>query len=198
MPVTAGSQFPPAPPALDEFISPGGCPSSEQLAQLAADTPFSQSQVRQHYVRFRLLGGGRDTVNVEALGAQIPSIAENPLLGLGVAAVSHGKKTMTFPQWLSFMSVFAWNAGDDVRTRFLFQIYDRDMDGRISPEDLRRTVSTLCQDSMTADETQQVVNATFAECDLDRDGYLSEAEFAAASEGCDLADRMKMVFPSFP
>jgi len=55
----------------------------------------------------------------------------------------------------------------------VFQAFDRDQDGLISPMELRRVFSRLGE-KIPEDEFEQMI----AEADLDGDGYLNYAEFS--------------------
>eukprot|EP01062_Namystynia_karyoxenos_P048452 TRINITY_DN36877_c0_g1_i1.p1 TRINITY_DN36877_c0_g1~~TRINITY_DN36877_c0_g1_i1.p1 ORF type:complete len:227 (+),score=79.48 TRINITY_DN36877_c0_g1_i1:88-681(+) len=168
------------------------------LVDAQRGTPFSRAQVQQLYARFRRLTGEADQLSVAGLAEQLPKQAENPLLSLCVSAAANGGSSMSFKQWLGLMTVFAWNCDPKARVGFLFKIYDRDRDGRISPGDLRSTLSQLSGESLPPGDLDQLVNFTFAECDKDRDGFISVEEFAQSHPYEDLADRLSMTMPSFP
>jgi len=68
------------------------------------------------------------------------------------------------------------------RTDFLFKVFDLNKDGLISPGELRGMLSAAMTEHdlpVSMVEIQKMVDATFAEYDANKDGYINLDEFAA-------------------
>ncbi|EIE25203.1 EF-hand [Coccomyxa subellipsoidea C-169] len=72
------------------------------------------------------------------------------------------------------------------RAEFAFQLYDKDGDGFVSPEELLAVLRMIMGRGLSEKALEQIVAATVAEHDKDGDGLLSQSEFksllAASSE----------------
>ncbi|KAK6178711.1 hypothetical protein SNE40_011232 [Patella caerulea] len=88
-----------------------------------------------------------------------------------------GSGNMSFDDFLDMFSVFSEAAPRDIKTAYGFRIYDFDGDNYLSRPDLEKTLTSLTQDELTAEEVAFVVDKVLEEADLDDDGMLSYIEF---------------------
>lgn len=68
------------------------------------------------------------------------------------------------------------------RTEFLFKVFDLNKDGLISPGELRGMLSAAMTEHdlpVSMVEIQKMVDATFTEYDVNKDGYINLDEFSA-------------------
>ena len=72
-----------------------------------------------------------------------------------------------------------------------FRIYDADDDGFVAPADLLRQLQATNRRGLSAAQLQQVVAATVAEFDADRDGRLNFDEFRALAAAASSGERAK-------
>ena len=73
-------------------------------------------------------------------------------------------------------------AATEAKTRFVFKIYAPAGAERIAPADLRELLVAVLKEngiSLTGHQVDEVVRGTFAQADIDGDGYISYAEWKA-------------------
>ena len=61
-------------------------------------------------------------------------------------------------EFAQLMSTFSMRASRETKLRFAYQVYDDDDDGKISREDLRRTMKTIVQDNMEEEFLEEVLD----------------------------------------
>ncbi len=81
---------------------------------------------------------------------------------------------LTFP---SLVSAITRLSTPSEKLRFVFDFYDTDKDGFISPQDLFKSVQLMCKDNSTPTQLSELVRRTFREFDIDNDGLISFSEF---------------------
>jgi len=89
-------------------------------------------------------------------------------------------KVINFREFLCGLSVFCKKGTLEEKLRFSFNVYDVDGDGNISRNELHMMLkASLFENHMDLSEDQMValVDATFAEADLNGDGLISYDEY---------------------
>jgi serine/threonine-protein phosphatase 2B regulatory subunit len=99
---------------------------------------------------------------------------------------TRGDGTLSFEEFVTGLSVFHPDASKDEKTQFAFEVYDLRGTGAITREDVRRMlVAVLRQNAtmtLTEEQTEQVLDKTFDDVDLSKDGVISLTEFKALVE----------------
>ena len=128
--------------------------------------------------RFSEMDADKDgQVTLEDLGNLHPDMGENPLLERTFNVMKDSTTdTVTFQSLMHAISRLSSSSEED-KLQFIFDIYDLDRDGFISPEDLFKCVKLMCKDNLTSIQLTQLVRRTFREIDTDCDGKISFSEF---------------------
>ncbi|KEG10876.1 calcineurin B subunit [Trypanosoma grayi] len=167
--------------------------SPEVVRKLQESTTLSEAQIVRLHKRFATLdheGKGfisRDTFNT------ISSVASNPLLGRVLAVVdTNGDDKINFMEFAKALSVFSPEADKQEKLRFTYMMYDIDRDGKISNRDLYETLKIMVGSNLTGVQLQQIVDKTFIEVDLNRDGYITFDEFEKLALLTSFGDRLNL------
>lgn len=169
--------------------------SSAEIRDIRQSTPLSEAQILRLYNRFvRLDVGNRGTISIEDLN-EIPGIASNPLVSRVVAVMDadHDGR-VTFSEVARALAVLSPQMPKESKLRFIFKIYDVDGDGMVSNKDLFETLGVMVGDNLTGIQIQQIVDKTFIEADLDRDGYITFEDFQRLAAGGDFGERLNLHF----
>nr|AGE15429.1 calcineurin B subunit [Trypanosoma cruzi] len=171
----------------------GSSLTPEEMRQLREATAFSEAQIVRLQKRFATLAqGGRGVLTAEALSS-ISSVASNPLLGRVLAVLdTSGDGKIDFMTFAKALAVFSPQADKRERLRFTFKMYDVDGDGKISNKDLFETLTIMVGTNLTGVQLQQIVDKTFIEVDLNRDGYITFEEFEKLSLLNNFGDRLSL------
>lgn len=142
----------------------------------------------------------------------LPQISSNPLATRMIAIFDEdGGGDVDFQEFVSGLSAFSSKGNKEEKLRFAFRVYDIDRDGFISNGELfivlKMMVGSNLKDQqlqqvrlnhprssdqdMRAD-TQQIVDKTIMEADLDRDGKISFEEFTKMVENTDVSMSMTL------
>merc|ERR1712000_526741 len=101
----------------------------------------------------------------------IPSLSSNPLLDRVLSVFdSNNDHNVDFREFVRALAIFSPDVEKKEKLMFTFKMYDIDGDGKISNRDLFRTLQIMVGSNLTDVQLQQIVDKTFVETDLDRDG----------------------------
>ena len=93
---------------------------------------------------------------------------------------------LTFEEFVKGLSVFHPQATRDEKTEFAFRVYDLRGTGAIEREDVREMLEAVLRQSkamtLTKEMMEAVLNKTFEDCDLTKDGVISMKEFKTLVE----------------
>ena len=93
---------------------------------------------------------------------------------------------LSFEEFVVGLSVFHPNATRKEKTEFAFKVYDLRGTGMIDRDDVRRMLVAVLRQStsmmLTKEMIEQVLDQTFEDCDLTKDGVISLKEFEALVE----------------
>ncbi|KAA0200797.1 Calcineurin b subunit [Fasciolopsis buskii] len=82
----------------------------------------------------------------------------------------------------------------DAKLRFLFGMYDLDMDNMISRNELLGMLQMMVGANITIEQINNIGERTMAEADLDGDGFISYDEFVQAFDNVDIEQKMSIRF----
>ncbi|CAH8590518.1 unnamed protein product [Dicrocoelium dendriticum] len=174
-----------------------------EVDEIAAETGFTPRQIYRLYNRFAAL----DKNNVGILRRHdlllIPELAINPL---GDRIVNEFFKDcheeLNFREYMRKLARFRkvkasqstkFNSRD-AKLRFLFGMYDLDMDDRISRGELLGMLQMMVGANITVEQINNIGDRTLAEADLDGDGYISYDDFVKAFDNVDIEQKMCIRF----
>lgn len=172
-----------------------GSMDAQDLAELQRDSNLSQAQIQKLYKRFRKLDkDGNGEISREEFMA-IPSLSSNPLLDrvLSVFDTNHDHN-VDFREFVRALAIFSPDVDKKEKLFFTFKMYDIDGDGKVSNRDLFRTLQIMVGSNLSDVQLQQIVDKTFIEADLDRDGYISFPEFEKIVTGSDYGEKLTLQF----
>lgn len=180
--------------AAEMSASPPRLSSSEMLS-LRQSTSLTEAQILRLFNRFvKLDSGNRGTISKEDFNA-VPGLACNPLVQRVVAVMDRDKDgRVNFAEVAQAFAVLSPQVPKESKLRFTFQIYDVDEDGKISNKDLFETLRVMVGDNLTGIQIQQIVDKTFIEADLDRDGYITFEDFQRLAASGDFGERLNLNF----
>ncbi|CAH8874923.1 unnamed protein product [Trichobilharzia szidati] len=174
-----------------------------EVEEIAEETGFSPKQIYRLYNRYSAL----DKTNAGYLRRHdfllIPELAINPL---GDRIVNEffkdSQEELNFRQFVRklarFRKVRSQQSTEfnnrDAKLRFLFGMYDLDMDGRISSNELLGMLQMMVGANITVEQINNIGERTMAEADLDGDGYISYEEFVQAFDNVDIEQKMSIRF----
>lgn len=169
--------------------------SASEMEELKRTTALSETQIIRLHNRFMKLDvDQKGKISKEEFN-QIPGLECNPLVERVIAVMDNDNDgRVTFSEVAAALSVLSPQVPKDIKLRFTFQIYDVDRDGKVSNKDLFETLRVMVGSNLSAIQVQQIVDRTFIEVDLDRDGYITFDDFLRLSSSGDFGERLKLDF----
>ncbi len=169
--------------------------TQEELQELQKGTSLSHTQILRLHKRFRKLDkDGNGAISREEFNA-VPALAANPLLERVLTVFDKdGDKNVDFKEFVHALAVFSNEVDKREKLLFTYKMYDIDGDGKISNKDLFQTLQIMVGTNLTEIQLQQIVDKTFIEADLDRDGYITFPEFEKIVMSGDYGDKLTLQF----
>ena len=169
--------------------------TSEELSELQKGNSLSQAQILKLHKRFRKLDkDGNGEISRDEF-MSIPSLSSNPLLDRVLSVFdSNNDHNVDFREFVRALAIFSPDVEKKEKLMFTFKMYDIDGDGKISNRDLFRTLQIMVGSNLTDVQLQQIVDKTFVETDLDRDGFISFQEFEKVVTGSDYGEKLTLNF----
>lgn len=169
--------------------------TQEELQELQKGTSLSHTQILRLHKRFRKLDkDGNGTISREEF-TSFPALAANPLLERMLCVFdTDGDKNVDFKEFVRALAVFSNEVEKKDKLLFTYKMYDIDGDGKISNKDLFQTLQIMVGTNLTEIQLQQIVDKTFIEADLDRDGYITFPEFEKIVMASDYGDKLTLQF----
>uniref|UniRef100_A0A1A9VFC4 EF-hand domain-containing protein n=1 Tax=Glossina austeni TaxID=7395 RepID=A0A1A9VFC4_GLOAU len=154
------------------------CPPSD-MQILRNTTNLKTGEISHLYKRFCLLGKDSPSFPPKRLAKRhfltVGHLARNPILAILLKAMFKERKTLTFVNFARFLSIFQANTlktkkeqlvmTSEKKKRLLFSMYDTDMDGIISHEDLIVIVHRLYGDLMSSQQVLETAATMIFEMD---------------------------------
>jgi len=167
----------------------------EEVEELQKGTTFTPAQIMKLHKRFRKLDANDDgEISREEFRA-IPQLQSNPLLDRVLTIFdTDGNQLVDFREFVKALAIFSNQCEKREKLHFTFQIYDIDGDGKISNKDLFKTLQIMVGTNLSEVQLQQIVDKTFIEADLDRDGYITFPEFEKIVNSSDFGDKLTLQF----
>jgi len=96
----------------------------------------------------------------------------------------NGDRFINFPEFVRANLMLGPNSSDLDRLKFSFQVFDLNGDGYISKEELLSILKDSLEESLllTDDQMMEMVDSTFNEVDLNKDGKISFEEYQFMSK----------------
>ena len=169
--------------------------TQEELEQLQEGTSLTQAQILRLHKRFKKLDkDGNGTISREEFNS-IPALAANPLLERVLTVFdTDGDQNVDFKEFVRALAIFSNEVEKREKLLFTFKMYDIDSDGKISNKDLFQTLQIMVGTNLTEVQLQQIVDKTFIEADLDRDGFITFPEFEKIVMSSDYGDKLTLQF----
>lgn len=169
--------------------------TAEEVADLQRGNTLTQAQIMKLHKRFKKLDkDGNGEISKEEFHA-VPALAANPLLDRVLAVFdTNGDKSVDFREFVRALAIFSNDVDKREKLLFTFKMYDIDGDGKISNKDLFQTLQVMVGNNLTEVQLQQIVDKTFIEGDLDRDGYINFVEFERIVNNSDYGDKLTLQF----
>jgi serine/threonine-protein phosphatase 2B regulatory subunit len=169
--------------------------TQEELLELQKGTSLSHTQILRLHKRFRKLDkDGNGTISRDEFNS-VPALAANPLLERVLTVFdTDGDKNVDFKEFVRALAVFSNEVEKREKLLFTYKMYDIDGDGKISNKDLFQTLQIMVGTNLTEIQLQQIVDKTFIEADLDRDGYITFPEFEKIVLASDYGDKLTLQF----
>jgi serine/threonine-protein phosphatase 2B regulatory subunit len=167
--------------------------TGDELSELQKGNSLTQAQIMKLHKRFKKLDtDGSGDIDRNEFKA-IPSLASNPLIDRVLSIFdADGNGTVSFQEFVRALSIFSPDTPTENKQRFLFALYDADNDGKISNRDLYRVLQIMVGSNLSDTQLQQIVDKTFIEADLNRDGYLDFAEFQKILGHSDVGEKLNL------
>ena len=169
--------------------------TQEELTELQKGNSLTQAQILKLHRRFKKLDkDGNGEISREEFHS-IPQLAANPLLDRVLTVFdTNGDKSVDFREFVRALAIFSNDVEKREKLHFTFKMYDIDGDGKISNKDLFLTLQVMVGNNLTDVQLQQIVDKTFIEGDLNRDGYIDFAEFEKIIVSSDFGDKLTLQF----
>eukprot|EP00756_Hemistasia_phaeocysticola_P011902 Hpha_TRINITY_DN15157_c0_g1::TRINITY_DN15157_c0_g1_i1::g.129974::m.129974/K06268/PPP3R, CNB; serine/threonine-protein phosphatase 2B regulatory subunit len=169
--------------------------SAEELDELQRGTTFTHEQIVKLHKRFRKLDtDGNGEISWDEFES-IEQLQQNPLLGRVLTIFdTDGNKSVDFREFVKALAIFSNDCEKQEKLHFTFRIYDIDGDKRISNRDLFQTLQIMVGSNLTDVQLQQIVDKTFIEADMNRDGFIDFQEFVKVVEASDFGDKLTLQF----
>ncbi|CDS37236.1 Calcineurin B homologous protein 1 [Echinococcus granulosus] len=174
----------------------------EEVAEISAETGFSAKQIHRLYNRYTTLDRSKAGYLKRQDFLLIPELAINPLGDRIINEFFKGGEELNFREFMQKVARFRKPNSSGVteynnreaKLRFLFGMYDLDVDNRISRSELLSVLQMMVGASVTMEQINRIGERTMAEADVDGDGYITYDEFKAAVESVDIENKMSIHF----
>ncbi|CCI42495.1 hypothetical protein ABG067_006984 [Albugo candida] len=138
---------------------------------------LSEEQICEFKEAFSLFDkDGDGTITTKELGTVMRSLGQNPteaeLQDMINEVDADGNGTIDFPEFLTMMSRKMKDTDAEEEIRNAFQVFDKNLDGFITPAELRHIMTNLGE-KLTDEEVDEMIR----EADLDGDGKINYEEF---------------------
>lgn len=181
---------------------------THEIAMISAETGFSSGQIKRLYNRFTSL-------DKEGLGhltktslTSIPELHVSPLRDciIDVLISDHGTNgQLNFRQFVNVLATFRRknNPSDDTgmnsrenKLKFVFSMYDRDKDGKISKSEILAILNLLVGTNLPEEQMNSIAERTIAELDDTGVTGITYEKFKMTLAKIDIEDKMSMKFIS--
>jgi Ca2+-binding EF-hand superfamily protein len=148
--------------------SPGAL-TNDDIKKLTTETDIKKGDIKKIHKKFVALDKEKKGyVTINDL-VEIPEIEANPLRFHIGQYLSNGNKNdiIGFEKFLKLIDIFMNKKTDD-QTKFMFDLFDFDKDGKISSEDMLVNFKLLLGNTMPEDQIKEIVEKTIIEYSTDQ------------------------------
>lgn len=179
-----------------------------EIEQIANETGFSSGQIKRLYNRFKSLDKEQQGYLTKSALTGIPELHVSPLRDriIDVLINDYGSdNTLNFRQFAKVLSTFrrknspSDNVGPHSREnklRFVFSVYDRDKDNKISKEELMSILHLLVGANLPEEQMNSIAERTILELDETGLTGITFEKFCSTLAKIDIEDKMSMKFIS--
>jgi calcineurin B family protein 1 len=180
-----------------------------EIEVITKETGFSSGQVKRLYARFNSLDKDKTGYLTKNTLVQIPELRVSPLRDRIIEVLISDYGTdgrLNFRQFANVLATFRRknSPSDDIgphtrenKPRFVFNVYDRDKDERISKDELLSILSLLVGANLPEEQMNAIAERTIAE--LDENGAttgITYEDFCKTLAKIDIENKMSMKFVS--
>jgi len=168
----------------------------DEVEELSKETLLSPNEINRLYKRFKTLDKDRKNCILLKEFLSIPELAMNPLANrILVVFDKSQRKQLVFKEFIENLSVFSIKTPREKKLKFAFDVYDVDLDGYISKDDLFYIIKLLVGINLNDDQVASLVNQTIIDADtLDLDGKISFQEFKRSMFDVDFSSILTIEF----
>lgn len=160
---------------------------SKELKSLVEKTKFSGDEIKALYHQFRVIkeadeGATAELINREefqrALGCKSSFFVDRVF----VLFDENGDGYINFSEFACGISILSPKGTFAMKVSFAFDIYDLNADGKIDKSELNKLLAAALSENnvpLSGAQVDALVDATFAQADTNRDGYIDRKEFTA-------------------
>jgi calcineurin B homologous protein 1 len=171
----------------------------DEISEIATETGFTSKQIQRLYSRFTSLDKNDTGYLSKQDFERIPELHINPLKDRIIEVLiddnGHDEK-INFRQFAKVFSTFRRGKTDSIskenKLKFLFSVYDRDKDNKISKDELRMILNMLVGANLPEEQMNAIAERTIAE--LGADGNITFNQFVETLEKIDIDEKMSMKF----
>lgn len=179
-----------------------------EIDSISKETGFSSGQIKRLYDRFSALDKDNNGYLTKNVLIQIPELRVSPLRDriIEVLIADYGTDgRLDFHQFATVLSTFRRknSPSDDVgpasrdnKLRFVFNVYDRDKDNKISKSELMAILNLLVGANLPEEQMSAIAERTIAELDEAGLTGITYDKFCATLAKIDIEDKMSMKFIS--
>jgi serine/threonine-protein phosphatase 2B regulatory subunit len=168
----------------------------EEVEELSKESLLSTTEIKRLYKRFKTLDKDRKNSISFMEFLSIPELSMNPLANRILVVFDKSKKQeLNFKEFIDNLSVFSIKTPREKKLKFAFDVYDVDLDGYISKDDLLYIIKLLVGSNLNDDQVISLVDQTILDADtLDMDGKISFQEFKRSMFDVDFSSILTIEF----
>ncbi|KAK7291938.1 hypothetical protein RIF29_07503 [Crotalaria pallida] len=134
---------------------------------------FTQQEIVSLYQRFCQLDRNKCGFISSDEFMSIPEFAVNPLSN----SLLRMLEGFNFKEFVAFLSAFSPRASLQNKIEFIFKVYDTDCNGKVTFDDLLRTLQDLTGQFMSHQQREEVLTQVLEEAGYNKDSFLVLSDF---------------------
>jgi calcineurin B family protein 1 len=176
----------------------------DEIQLISDETGFTPKQIKRLYNRFTSLDKNNTGYLTKEDFHRIPELHVNPLCDriIEVLIDDNGQDgKLNFRKFAKVFSIFRrgkLNENDsnskENKLKFLFGIYDRDKDDRISKAELLAILRMLVGSNIPEEQMNAIAERTISELDRDGNMFITFKDFCETLTKIDIDEKMSMKF----
>ncbi|XP_004152181.1 calcineurin subunit B [Cucumis sativus] len=150
--------------------------------QCHCDNLFTQQEIVSLYQRFCQLDRNSKGYILADEFLSVPEFAMNPLSQRLLKMVDG----LNFKDFVAFLSAFSAKASIQRKIEFMFKVYDADLNGKVSFNDMIEVLQDLSGPFMSDDQRKQVLSQLLEEAGYTKEVHLTQDDFVKILANSDL------------